>query len=71
MAEAVGRSAAAVTPSADEIRDLTERADDPILSRVAVELVRRIAGGGDDAGDAREAVNILHGLCRRQQEASR
>lgn len=65
------RDDVAVAPSADEIRDLTERADDPILSRVAVELVRRIAAGGDDAGDAREAVNILHGLCRRQQEASR
>ena len=55
----------ALEPSAEEIRELTERADDPIIAGVAAELVRRIEAGGDDAGDAREAVNILHGLCPR------
>jgi len=38
---------------------------------VATELVNRIAAGGTDADDAREAVNILHGLCRQFGEASR
>ena len=61
----------AVVPSADEIRDLVDRADDPIIAGVATELVRRIEAGGDDAADAREAVNILHGLCTRAGEAAR
>ena len=65
------RDEVALEPSPDEIRDLTERADDPIVSRVATELVNRIAAGGTDAADAREAVNILHGLCRQFAEASR
>lgn len=61
----------AVVPSADEIRDLVDRADDPIIAGVAAELVRRIEAGGTDAADAREAVNILHGLCTRAGEAAR
>lgn len=65
------RDAVTLAPSPEEIRDLTERADDPIVSRVAAELVNRIAAGGADADDAREAVNILHGLCRQFGEASR
>ena len=63
--------AVAVVPSADEIRDLVDRADDPIIAGVATELVRRLEAGGDDADDAREAVNILHGLCTRAGEAAR
>jgi DNA repair exonuclease SbcCD nuclease subunit len=55
-------------PSEDEIRGLVERADDPIIAGVAAELVRRIEAHGDDADDAREAVNILHGLCARAAE---
>ncbi len=62
---------ATVLPSPDEIRDLTERADDPLIAGVAAELVRRIEAGGDAAADAHEAVNILHGLCTRAREAAR
>jgi hypothetical protein len=61
----------ALAPSADEVRELTTRADDPIISRVATELVRRIEAGGDDADDAREAIGILHGLCMQASEAAR
>lgn len=50
-------------PAADEVRDLAERANDPIISRVATELVRLMEVEGEAADDAREAVNILHGLC--------
>jgi hypothetical protein len=57
-------------PSADEIRDLTGRVGDPIISRVAADLVRRIEAGGADADDAREAVNILHALCSAPQGVS-
>lgn len=60
-----------IVPSPNEIRELTERADDPILSGVARELARRIEAGAADAEDAREAVNILHELCIRAGEGSR
>lgn len=61
----------AIEPSDDEIRDLTERADDPIIAGVAAALVQRIEAGGDGADDARDAVNILHGLCARSGEQFR
>jgi len=59
-----------LVPSPDELRELTERVGDPIVSRVATELVSRIAAGGADVEDAREAVHVLHALCRRTEEAS-
>ena len=59
-----------LVPSEDEIRSLTERANDPIVSRVAADLVARMEAGGVEADDARAAVNILHWLCR-QEEAAR
>jgi hypothetical protein len=65
------RDETTLVPSPDEIRDLADRADDPIISRVAGELVQRIEAGGPDADDARDAVNILHGLCTRPGEAAR
>jgi DNA repair exonuclease SbcCD nuclease subunit len=60
-----------LAPAPDEIGDLADRADDPIISRVAGELLQRIAAGGPDADDAREAVNILHGLCTQPGEPPR
>jgi DNA repair exonuclease SbcCD nuclease subunit len=60
-----------LVPSPAELRELTERAGDPIVSRVATELVSRIAAGAADVEDAREAVHVLHALCRRAEEASR
>lgn len=65
------RDETTLAPSPDEIRDLADRGDDPIISRVAEELLRRIGAGGPDADDAREAVNLLHGLCTRPGEAAR
>ena len=60
-----------LVPAPDEIRELADRADDPIIARVAGALLQRIAAGGPDADDAREAVNILHGLCTQPGEAPR
>jgi hypothetical protein len=62
---------ATLVPAHDEIRDLTERAADPLIAGVATELMRRIEAGGAEAADARDAVNILHGLCARAEEAAR
>jgi DNA repair exonuclease SbcCD nuclease subunit len=64
------RDEVTLVPSPDEIRELVDRADDPILSRVAEELVRRIEAGAAEADDAREAVNILHSLCRQATEGA-
>lgn len=51
-----------VVPSDDEVKDLADRPADPIIGRVAAELVARIEAGGEGGGDARMALRILHGL---------
>ncbi len=53
-----------IAPTTDEIHDLTARPDDPIISRVAMELVRRLEAGrtGGDLEIVRHALHILHGL---------
>jgi DNA repair exonuclease SbcCD nuclease subunit len=53
-----------VAPSEEEIDALTKRSGDPLISRVAGELVSRLATGGDDAELARIALRELHALCR-------
>ncbi len=63
------RDEVTLVPSADEIRGLVDRADDPIISRVAQALVHQIEAGEVEADDAREAVNILHGLCQQAEAA--
>lgn len=53
-----------IAPSADEIQDLAARPDDPIITRVATELVRRLNAGGPEADleIIRQALHMLHGL---------
>jgi 3',5'-cyclic AMP phosphodiesterase CpdA len=53
-----------IAPTADEIHDLTARPDDPIIARVATELVHRLEAGeaGGDLEVVRQALHILHGL---------
>jgi len=63
------RDEVTLVPSADEIRGLVDRADDPIISRVAQALVHQIDAGAAEADAAREAINILHGLCRQAEGA--
>jgi hypothetical protein len=55
-------------PSPDEIHDLANRPGDPIISRVAGELARRLEGGDADVADVRQAINILHSLCTASPE---
>jgi hypothetical protein len=57
-----------VAPTPEEIHDLTARPDDPIIARVATELVRRLQAG-EAGGDltanlavVRQALHILHSL---------
>lgn len=52
-----------LAPSENELRALTERPD-PIIARVAAELVARQGAGGEEAAVALAALRILHGLCR-------
>ena len=53
-----------VVPSDDEVRALVDRPSDPILAAVAADLVGRLGAGGEAGGVAREALRILHGICR-------
>ncbi len=62
-----------IAPSADEIHDLAARPDDPIIARVATELVQRLDAGGPDADleIVRQALHILHGLTHADGRANR
>lgn len=65
-----------IAPTPDEIYDLTARPDDPIIARVAAELVRRLEAG-EAGGDltanlavVRQALHILHGLAHTTNTTS-
>jgi DNA repair exonuclease SbcCD nuclease subunit len=49
-----------VAPSEEEIVGLTQRADDPLISTVATQLVARCAGDDEEANVARLALRELH-----------
>ena len=49
-------------PSAEEMAALTQRAGDPLISRVATQLAEQAAGAGEDAAIARLALRELHVL---------
>lgn len=59
-----------IAPSATEVRELAERPGDPIIARVATELVamvegKTVPGGGESPPDhdvVRHAIHILHSL---------
>jgi hypothetical protein len=50
-----------VAPSEEEIIELTRRADDPLITTVASQLVAQCAGGDEEAAIARLALRELHG----------
>ncbi len=54
-----------ISPSANEIAALTERTSDPLIARVATQLVARAAGSNDEAAVARIALRELHAACAR------
>lgn len=49
-------------PSPEELASLTQRAGDPLISRVASQLAEQAAGAGEDAAIARLALRELHTL---------
>ena len=53
-----------IAPTGEEIAALTQRASDPLISRVASRLVAEAAGNGDEADTARLALRELHAACR-------
>lgn len=54
---------AIAAPSEAELAALTQRAGDPLISRVAQKLATEAAAGGDDAAVARMALRELHAAC--------
>jgi hypothetical protein len=59
-----------IAPTRDEINDLAARPDDPIISRVATELVRRLeagVSGGTSPDVVRHAIHLLHALAHPQR----
>ena len=62
-----------IAPTRDEINDLAARPDDPIISRVATELVRRLEAGeagGTNPDVVRHAIHLLHALAHPQGAAA-
>jgi hypothetical protein len=62
-----------IAPTRDEINDLAARPDDPIISRVATELVRRLEAGeagGSNSDVVRHAIHLLHALAHPQRAAA-
>jgi len=52
-----------IAPSAEEVEALVDRADDPLISRVAAGLVETAGGADEEAGIARIALRELHAAC--------
>lgn len=65
-----------IAPTPDEIHDLAQRPDDPIIARVAAALVERLEGGTAGGGAAadldvvRQAIFMLHALAHPDQTAN-
>ena len=53
-----------IAPSPAELDGLTQRAVDPLVARVAVQLATLAANGGEQAEVARIALRELHAACR-------
>lgn len=54
---------ATIAPSAEELAGLTQRPSDPLVSRVAANLVALAAGNDEKASVARVALRELHAAC--------
>jgi DNA repair exonuclease SbcCD nuclease subunit len=55
-----------LAPTDEEVEALTGRSDDPLIARVATQLLQRAAGGDEDAAVARVALRELHAACARE-----
>ncbi|MFM8378561.1 MAG: exonuclease SbcCD subunit D [Planctomycetia bacterium] len=63
-----------IAPTLDEIHDLAHRPHDPIISRVAAELIERLDGGGTAGAESthdldviRQAIFMLHALAHAER----
>jgi DNA repair exonuclease SbcCD nuclease subunit len=56
-----------VAPSQEEIDELTRRAGDPLVARVATRLVEQTTGTGEQAAIARVALRELHAACQTKE----
>jgi DNA repair exonuclease SbcCD nuclease subunit len=52
-----------IAPTDEEINALTRRAGDPLISRVAAQLVVQASGADESAATARVALRELHAVC--------
>lgn len=52
-----------IAPTSEELLALTQRASDPLISRVATRVVELAAGTGEPAAVARVALRELHAAC--------
>jgi hypothetical protein len=61
-----------LAPTLDEVHDLTARPGDPIISRVALELVRRLDEGDPEVAHdvIRHAISMLHALAHPELTAN-
>jgi DNA repair exonuclease SbcCD nuclease subunit len=55
-----------IAPTPTELDELTRRAGDPLISRVAAHLVSLASDGGEDSAVARVALRELHIACRQR-----
>lgn len=53
-----------IAPSEDEIDALTKRSGDPLISKVAANLIERTRRGDEEAAIARVALRHLHAACQ-------
>jgi DNA repair exonuclease SbcCD nuclease subunit len=60
------RQGTRVTPSGEELAALVDRPDDPLIARVARQLVAQAAGEGEEAEVARIALRELHAACEEK-----
>ena len=54
-----------IAPTEAEIEELTLRADDPLIAKVATQLVEQAVGRDEAAAIARVALRELHGYCQQ------
>ena len=54
-----------VAPNAEEIQALTQRPSDPLIARVASQLVARAGGSDETAASARIALRELYAACNK------
>ncbi len=60
-----------VAPTEDEITELAQRPNDPLIASVAQALIDQIAQDGDDTQTVQLALRLLHAACHQEEEKSK